>query len=140
MTIPETTHPSATLVPEHRREQFLPALFGLRHLIVAENALYSLMERLSPSDYRGGFWDFYELDSKPLYLVPTSKPRYRIFCETNGYQGEVSADAAGIIATMFTFSNLSFKYQSDLFAEGYGRLYAFAADHPEASEIFQAID
>lgn len=59
---------------------------------------------------------------------------------TNGYESEVSADAAGIIATLFTLSHLSFKYESDLLPEGYGRLYAFASDHPEASEIFQAID
>lgn len=33
--------PSATLVPEDRREMFLPTLFGLPLLIVAENAVYS---------------------------------------------------------------------------------------------------
>ncbi|MBR7653458.1 antirestriction protein [Brucella oryzae] len=136
----ETTPRLATLVPEHRRETFLPTMFGLRHLIIAENTVYNLMGWLSPRDYGGGLWDFYEQDGQPLYLVPTSKPRYRISCETNSYEGDVSADAAGIIATLFTFSHLSFKYQSDLLAEGYDRLYAYAADHAEASEIFQAID
>lgn len=140
MSIPETTTRLATLVPDHRRETFLPTLFGLQRLILAENMLYNLMGWLSPQDYGGGLWDFYEHEGKPLYLVPTSQPRYRIVCDTNGYEGEVSADAAGIIATLFTFSHLSFKYQSDLLAEGYGRLYAYAADHPEAAEIFQAID
>ena len=131
---------AASIVPDDRRAEFLPTLFGRSLVIIGENAVYGLMERLSPLDYRGGFWDFYEQDGQPLYLVPTSKPRYRISCETNGYEGDVSADAAGIIATLFTFSHLSFKYQSDLLAEGYDRLYAYAADHDEASEIFQAID
>jgi len=136
----ETTPRLATLVHEHRRETFLPTMFGLRHLIIAENTLYNLMAWLSPQDYGGGLWDFYELERQPLYLVPTSKPRFRISCETNGYEGDVSAEAAGIIATLFTFSHLSFEYQSDRLAEGYARLYAYAAGHAEASEIFQAID
>lgn len=140
MSTPEIAARAATLVPEDRRRDFLPSLFGLRHLILAENLLYTLMNRLSPQDYGGGFWDFYEFKGKPLYLVPTSKPRYRIRCDTNGYEGEVSADAAGIIATLFTFSHLSFHIQSDLPAEGFSRLYPYAAEHPEAGEIFQAID
>ncbi len=57
-----------------------------------------------------------------------------------GFQGEVSADAAGIIATPFAFSHLSFRYQSDQLCDGYSRLYAYATYHPEAAEIFQAID
>lgn len=140
MSASETAPRLAALVPEHHRETFLPTLFGLQQLIIAENTLYNLMGWLSPQDYGGGLWDFYDLEGKPLFLAPTSKSRYRIACETNGYEGEVSAEAAGIIATLFTFSHLSFKYQSDLLAEGYARLYAYAADHPEASEIFQAID
>ena len=73
-------------------------------------------------------------------MRPISKPRFRISWEGNGYQGEVSADAAGIIATMFTLSHLSFRFEDDRFAEAYARLYEFAARHPEAGEIFQAID
>ncbi|CAN7654263.1 antirestriction protein [Agrobacterium genomosp. 3] len=140
MSLSDTAVRLATLVPERRRQTFLPTMFGTRHLIIAENTLYNLMGWLSPQDYGGGLWDFYEQEGMPLYLVPTSRPRYRIVCETNGYEGEVPAEAAGIIATLFTFSHLSFKYQSDLLVEGYDRLYAYAADHSEASEIFQAID
>ena len=119
---------------------FLPLLFGRQHVLVAEMTVYHLMERLSPLDYRGGLWDFYERDGRPLYLAPTSKPRFQIVCNTNGYEGKVSADAAGIIATLFAFSHLSFKYPVDAMSEGYGRLYDHAADHPESAEIFQAID
>jgi Antirestriction protein. len=129
----------ATLVPAEQRQTFLPDLFGINRLIAAENMLYGLMDRLSP-DYGGGFWNFYELDGKPLYLAPTSKPRFHIAWSDNGYLGEVSADAAGIIATMFALSHLSFRFEDDRFSEAYLRLYEYAADHPEAAEIFQAID
>lgn len=130
----------AVLVPADRRQTFLPQLFGLNRLIVAENFLYALMDQLSPLDYGGGLWNFYEFGGKPLYLAPSSKPRFRISWEGNGYQGEVSADAAGIIATMFTLSHLSFRFEDSRFSAAFTRLYEFAVDHPEAGEIFQAID
>lgn len=139
MSISDHATPAAVLVPEDRRDGFLPTLFGLRQTIIAENAVYTFMSSLSPQDYGGGFWDFYEYEGKPLYLVPTSKPRFRIASE-NGYAGEVSADAAGIIATLYALSHLSFRYKSNQLAAGYGRLHAYAATHPEASQIFQAID
>lgn len=140
MSLPAPAASPATLVPESRRMEFLPRLFGPPLLIIAENTVFHFMEWLSPRDYGGGMWDFYEIDGEPLYLAPTSKPRFRISCEGNGFDGEVSADAAGIIATLFTFSHLSFRHESDRLAEGYARLYAYAADHPEAPDIFQAID
>ncbi|MGQ3141246.1 antirestriction protein [Rhizobium oryzihabitans] len=132
--------PRAVIVPDEARQDFLPILFGRSHLIVAENAVYALMERLSPLDYRGGSWDFYEHESKPLFLAPRSRTRFRITGDVTCFQGEVSAEAAGIIATMFAFSHLSFRFETDLLVAGYERLYAYSADHPEASEIFQAID
>ncbi|MFC7706333.1 antirestriction protein [Plastorhodobacter daqingensis] len=140
MTLPELASQSATRVPDNRRMDFLPRLFGPRLLIIGEHTVFHFMETLCPSDYGGGLWDFYELDGQPLYLGPTSKPRYRLFCEGNGFEGEVSADAAGIIATLFAFSHLSFRYDDDELAEGYGRLYDYATIHAEAAAIYQAID
>ena len=140
MSISENVAQGAIIVPDERRLDFLPTLFGHSLLIVAENAVYNFMERLSPLDYRGGFWDFYEHDGTPLFMAPKSRLRFRITGEITGFQGDVSAEAAGIIATLFTFSHLSFQYQSELLPGGYGRLHNYSADHPEASEIFQAID
>ena len=130
----------ATIVSEDRREMFLPKLLGLPLLIVAENSVYSLMERLSPSDYGGGLWNFYEIGEQPLFLAPTSKPRFRIESEITEYRGEVSAEAAGIIATLFAFSHLSFRFESDFLAHGYERLHGYVDGHPEASAIYRAID
>ncbi len=140
MSISELTPQTASIVSDERRLEFLPALFGRSLLIIGENAVYSLMEQLSPLDYSGGFWNFYEHAGKPLFLAPISKARFRITGEITGFQGEVSAEAAGIIATLFAFSHLSFQHQSEHLSEGYGRLYAYAADHAQAAEIFQAID
>ncbi|MGN6424255.1 MAG: antirestriction protein [Asticcacaulis sp.] len=139
-TTPASVRGVAQIVSETDREMFLPTLFGGRHIIVAETTVYGFMGRLSPEDYQGGLWDFFALAGAPLFLAPPTKERYRIACDTNGFEGEASAEAAGIIATLFTFSHLSFQYGSDLLSEGYYRLYDYAADHPEARVIFGAID
>lgn len=140
MSISEPTPETASIVSDERRLEFLPTLFGRSLLMIGENAVYSLMEQLSPLDYGGGFWDFYEHAGKPLFLAPRTKTRFRITGGITGFQGEVSMEAAGIIATLFAFSHLSFQYQSEQLSECYGRLYAYAANHAEAAKIFQAID
>ena len=119
---------------------FLPRLFGPRLFIISEHAVFGFMERLSPADYNVGLWDFYEIQGEPLYLAPTSRSHFHLSWDGNGYEGEVSADAAGIIATLFAFSHLSFRHDAAELSDGFARLYAYAADHPEAREIFQAID
>lgn len=140
MSKSQTATQTATVVPDDRRPQFLPAMFGRSLTIIGEFAVYSFMERLSPLDYRGGYWQFYEQNGKPLFLAPDSRRRFRITGDITGFGGEVSAEAAGIIATLFAFSHFSFQHRSALLPEGYERLYAYVLEHPEASEILQAID
>lgn len=130
----------ATLVPEARRMSFLPGLFGRKLILVGERTVYQFMSLLAPDDYTVGVWHFHELGGQPLFLSPAAEKRFRISCETNGYQGEVSAEAAGLIATLFALSHLSFQQESDQLADAYLRLCAFAGDHPEAGKIFKAID
>ncbi|WP_313806620.1 antirestriction protein [Sphingobium sp.] len=132
---------AASLVPDERRINFIPTLFGRRHFFRGEMLLYTFMQSLSP-DYSGGYWQFFEVGHQPLYLAPNGRDRFQIRCGSNGYDGEVSADAAGIIATLFTFSYLSFEFDDDddHIAEAFHRLRDHALDHPEAAEIFSAID
>jgi Antirestriction protein len=140
MTLTANAAKPATLVPEARRMEFFPGLFGRSLMLVGGRAVFQFMSWLSLQDYTGGMWHFHELAGRPLFLSPASENRFRITCETNGYQGEVSAEAAGLIATLFALSHLSFHYESDQLAEAYLRLFAFVGDHPEAGEIFKAID
>lgn len=130
----------ATIVPEARRMEFLPALFGPPLMLIGERAVYQFMSWLAPDDYTGGLWHFHERGGQPLFMSPDADKRFRIFCETNGYMGEVSAEAAGIIVTLFALSHLSFRHEADQLSEAYLRLYEYAGDHPEAGEIFKAID
>ncbi len=140
MTQAATALKPATLVPETRRMAFLPALFSPALMLIGERAVCQFMSWLAPDDYTGGLWHFHERGAQPLFMSPVADKRFRIFCETNGYLGEVSAEAAGIIATLFALSHLSFRHEADQLSEAYMRLYEFAGDHPEAGEIFKAID
>lgn len=94
MTQAATALKPATLVPEARRMAFLPALFSPALMLIGERAVYQFMSWLAPDDYTGGLWHFHEREGQPLFMSPDADKRFRIFCETNGYMGEVSAEAA----------------------------------------------
>ena len=119
---------------------FLPSLFGPRLMLVGECTVFDFMARLSNGDYGGGMWTFYELGAQPLFMAPASAKAFHIRCASNGFAGVMTAEAAGIVATLFTFSHLSFRFESEQLVTGYARLYEYMGDHPEAGEIFQAID
>jgi hypothetical protein len=73
-------------------------------------------------------------------MAPVGGP-FRVSVDTNGYKGEMSADAAGITVCLFAYSHLSFRYsENDAFADHFHLLREFAAEHAEASAIFAAID
>jgi len=129
----------ATVVPEDRRMDFLPELLSRTWLLRGENAIYDFMTQLC-ADYSGGLWVFMERDGQPLYMAPDTDKRFQISWWGNGYSGDVSADAAGIIACLFTFSHLSMRFGSEHLALAFERLHDYVAEHPEASAIYGAID
>lgn len=137
---PHTTDPgiTATLVPDHERLGFLPSLFG-RYLFRGESSVYAWMSHLS-RDYTGGYWQFMRLSNGSGYLVPTCAARLRLVCD-NGYEGEVSADAAGLVATLYAVNHLANHTGDAPLIDRYHALREYALDvHPEAAAIARAID
>jgi hypothetical protein len=142
---------TAKRVPVRSRMNMLPKHFGIKHMVRVENAIYDFLRALS-EDYSGGFWQFYELSNGGFYMAPDESyhpkvgraraqvKKLRVRVAGNGYEGEMSADAAGIVACLFAFSHLSFRLESEAIGEHYQRLREFALDHPEASAIMSAID
>jgi hypothetical protein len=97
------------------------------------------MHRVAP-DYRGAFWQFYELDNGGFYMAP-DRGTYRNIIDTNHYEGTLSADAASITTCLFACSHLSFNdCKGELFVERFHQLRDYALGHPEWGEIFSAID
>ncbi|MBV6885834.1 antirestriction protein [Xanthomonas campestris pv. euphorbiae] len=79
-----------------------------------------------------------------FYLAPNLSERLEIEVDGNGFRGELSADAAGIVATMFALGQLAAESAgtdaADALIDHYHSLGAFAAGHPEAAAIYRAID
>lgn len=125
-------------VSRHARIGTLPRHFG-RHMMTVEGQIYDLMRRFSP-DYTGGEWRFLELSNGGFYMTPPDKT-LRLSIPSNGYDGHMTADGAGITVCLFAFSHLSFQYQDvETFSRHFHRLREFAIRHAESVQIFEAID
>jgi hypothetical protein len=127
----------ATLVPESTRIDCLPRHFG-RHCVSVEQSIFNWMRRLA-SSYQGGFWQFYTLPNDGFYMAPDDEP-FDIVCEGNGFEGRVSADASGIIASLMAYSHLSFQIRDEKIVAAFHKLLACVHRHPEAASILRALD
>ena len=130
----------ATLVPCEDRMDFLPNFFGFNLMLIGEGLIYQWMDRLS-EDYNGGYWHFYTLDNGGFYMAPAIDSEMQVVVSGNYYEGKVSADAAGIIATMFALGQIASEFpDQEQFIDLYHLLRGFIHDHPESDEIFKALD
>jgi hypothetical protein len=130
---------TATLVPDSERLDFVPRHFGWQSMRVGQH-LFSRLSTLS-CDYRGGFWQFWDLSNGGCYLAPTKPAHFRLIVDGNGFDGTLSADATGVVASLFTLGELSFSFpEVELYATRFHQLRDFAADHLERRSIFRAID
>jgi len=129
----------ATEVPEDKRLSVLPDFFGFALMLRAEALAYAWMSKLS-IDYTGGHWHFYKLDNGGFYMAPSEEKDWRIAVDGNGYEATVTADAAGIIATLFMIGQLCHEVQTDAMANAYHALLDFATEHAEQAAILNAID
>src|SRR2546429_9757582 len=95
------------LIPEGERLEALPRHFG-RLMMQVEGAIYDSMRMLA-REYSGGLWTFNELSNGGFYMSPDIPGPLKIHCHMNGYEGEMSPDAAGITACLFALSHRSFR-------------------------------
>lgn len=134
---------AANLVAESARLSFLPSFFGPRMMIRGEALVFGWLDQLS-KDYTGGYWNFYTLTNGGFYLAPATSERMRLAVDGNGFDGLMSADAAGIVATLFALGQLAAEIEgtdaADTLIDRYHFLRDFAYNHAEAVAIFRAID
>ncbi|WP_175666651.1 antirestriction protein [Burkholderia ambifaria] len=134
---------AASVVSEDKRLDFLPAFFGPSLMLYGEALVYKWMGRLSPHHYSGGLWQFHTLSNGGYYMAPTRPERLHLSVTGNGFDGFMSADAAGVVATLFALGQLAAtecEPARDRFVELYHALRDFVGDHAEAAFIFRAID
>jgi hypothetical protein len=116
----------------------LPRYFG-RQLMMGEALVYQSLQSVCDA-YSGGLWDFFELSSGGFYMTPRLEGPLRIQCDGNGFDGEMSCDAAGIVACLMAFNALAWQTREAHFGELFYQLRDFATQHAEAASIFAAID
>jgi Antirestriction protein len=109
-------------------------------MMIFEEDLYTHMSQLC-ADYSGGYWNFYDLNNGGCYLAPSGAQSYRLTVSGNGFEGCLSADAAGITATLFAINTLTFRFPHlRQHIDRYYQLRDFACTHAEAPLIMAAID
>lgn len=116
----------------------LPRHFG-RYMVQVESKVYDLLRSFC-HDYDGGYWHFFELSNAGFYMAPAME-RVHLSIASNGFDGDMTGDAAGITCCLFAFSLLSFEHRNtDVFSRHFYWLRDFAGRHAEATLIFGAID
>ena len=137
---------TSTRVPDPLRLQFLPRVFGAC-MMRGETLVFDWAKRLCP-DYTGGGWHFYDLSNGGFYLALATAPtdtqdgqpdRMRIRVDGNGFDDDMSLDAAGIVITLFALNHMTWDGLDHL-VDAYYRLLDFAAEHAESRLILSAID
>lgn len=161
---------TATLVPMEHRMTFLPEFFGAKYMIRGEGLVYVWMGKLCKEYRggfwqfftlsNGGF--FMAPDAKMIkrsdggslshWLPEGIRERVggwrtvpqgsllTMTVPTNGFIGEMSGEAAGIVATLFALCQLAGETEVEQHIEHYHSLRSFACDHVEREQILAAID
>jgi hypothetical protein len=73
-------------------------------------------------------------------MAPQMDKECLITWDGNGYEGTMSAEAAGLTASLYALNHLANHTRQERIIDLYYDLLKAAMDHPEAAEIMGAID
>lgn len=128
------------LIADDQRVNHTAALFGINFPLKLEPFVYFMADTMCEK-YNGGYWEFYALSNGGFYMAPHTDKPFRVSCE-NGFEGDLSADAFGIVCCLYAYSHLSFG--EDEFAqvctEHYHRLRKYVFGNSEEGQIWRAIN
>lgn len=123
------------------RAEFVENAFGVDFPMTLEPTIYTIASSLS-NEYKGGYWNFYQLSNGGFYMAPDDDSHYQV-TSPNGYEGQLSGDALGMVACLFTYSYISFSQEAflaDICAKHFHWLRDYAIRHKESKAILRAID
>jgi len=124
---------TATPVKANQRLAFLPKHLGSLGLTMRfERLAYRFMDGFCKT-YSGGYWQFYNLSNEGFYMAPNINEVLPIFVNMNGFEGKVSADAAGIIVSLYSLNYLCNDVLSERLIDKYYLLRGFFAGRYEIS-------
>ena len=128
----------ASPVPSHLRIATLPNKFSDLFLEF-ESLVYQYMDAIS-EDYKGGYWEYIELSNTGFYMSLKDASQFHVQVSSNGFVGDLSADAASIIVNLSVLCRLANTHELDYLSEMFYSLRDYACEHPESSAILRAID
>ena len=99
---------------------------------------YAFLHGLA-NNYASTKWEFFELSNGGYYAAPKLQHRIHIGGDRTVFSGEVSADAAGVIATLLMLDYMAEVAANHECRDDYEKLLAFARQHPEADAILNTI-
>lgn len=131
---------TSRLVPESERMAFVDNLFGLSYVLKLEPIVFRFAEQLA-ENYDYGYWQFYSLSNGGFYMAPRSDTIYNVSA-ANGFEGQMTADALGLVACFYAFSNIAFGTGAfaQTCANQYHLLREYMFGHAEVRSIVRAID
>ena len=129
-----------TRIPGDQRYDHVDRIFGIHFPLRLEPVIFTFADRLS-KDYTGGYWNFYALSNGGFFMAPESDALFTVYAD-NGFQVKMSAEAFGITACLYAYSNLSFGdgELAEECAKQFHLLREYMLDHPEVGAILAAID
>jgi len=137
----ESTAITKETVPNKERSEITNTLFGNDFPLKIEPTIYNICSNQALG-YNGGYWEFYQLSNGGFYMAPNDQKTYQMSCP-NYFQGELSADALGVMACLVAFSHLSFSKDLKMAktcAQHFYLLREYVEYHPEAIALYGAID
>lgn len=123
------------------RTEFTAKLFDVNFPLLLEPVIFAFAGKLSP-EYSGGYWRMYTLSNGAFFMAPDTEKYFKTV-SPNGYEGVLSADALGIAACLFAYSQLSFTASpafAEVCADQFHLLREYMLDQPEAEDILGVID
>ena len=134
-TMTSQTTVTRTLVPEDQRLAITEKLFGV-HFPTAIGAGHLHHHRADGQGLHGGYWEFYTLSNGGFYMAPSERSHLSRDMPEQ-FEGDLSADALGITACLYAYSNLVF-HRRRTFArdmhDHYHWLREYMMEHPEVGD------
>lgn len=136
--INQDTKIQKSIVPGHLRASTLPKKFPAMFLVY-ESLVYRYLEVFS-NTYSGGYWEFVELSNGGFYMSLLSPKPLHLCIASNGFNGEMSGDAASVVVNLFAQCHLANQHELGSLIDMYHALREYACEHSESRQILQAID
>lgn len=129
---------TVSLVSNRKRMSILPKYAG-KHMMMVEAMIFDAMREYC-NDYQGGCWYMYELTNGGFYMAPGRAETLAMSCAGNFYEGTMSADAAGVVATLVGINRAVWRTHSEPLTTLFYAVREFAMQHKESADILRAID